>query len=55
MTKKQIKKALIDADMSQKDLAREIGVTHIYVNMLLAGRRPINDRISAKIKQALKK
>jgi len=55
MTKKQFKKALIDADMTQRELAKQIGVTHIYVNMLVSGRRPLNERISAKIKTALKK
>lgn len=38
-TGKQIKKALIDLDMRQYDLAQELGVSTIYVRYIVAERR----------------
>lgn len=38
-TGKQIKKALIDLDLNQVDVARAVGVSDMYIRMITAERR----------------
>jgi plasmid maintenance system antidote protein VapI len=38
-TFKEIKKALIDADVKQTDIARKLGITKQYIHVVIKGQR----------------
>ncbi len=52
MTYKQRKIALIEADMSMSDLARELGVTPSHVSQVVRGERR-SPRIEARIAEVI--
>ena len=51
-TEKEIKKAFIDLDLSQADIARRLDVTRAAVNMVIHGRMK-SDRIMKYLKRLI--
>ncbi len=52
MTAKEIKKALIDLELKQADIARRLGVSRAAVNMAIHGKLK-SRRITAFLKQLI--
>jgi plasmid maintenance system antidote protein VapI len=51
---KELKKKMIDAGITGRELATRIGVHHIYISMMVRGKRPISANMRNKIALVLK-